>query len=1453
MDVARKYLAPDDCFFLLNNERALSLDGSRKGTLGGTVPLTANRPACEMDQPLGGNYGIKSYYSNITNELYSWIYNENGVHYIQRINGQGLCEVVYTGPCLKLSPKPEHEVTQFRAYLQVDKICANRHGKSLVWTNGNDPIGQMDTEASIATNFFTTPFFDLCKEGCEVLEMCVPDPCGCLKGEFIPLDPNDAGNKNNMVDVGIKISYKHYYYDGREGIWADPSTLFYQDTKGCFDNSDGFPRCLKLRVPVGNPLVEKIGIAFWKDGVWHVGDIIEKYKKYNSSQQYWYERELAELLNFSEEDCSFDYIFCNDKQCDTIDAKEFSRVFNPLPIKPQGILPIGIGQDRTALGFYNYEQGFCPVDKTEIEKVSIGVNCPEDNCNPEYATVKVRLIIHNLGVDRNQFIYRLNGSAGGSDDPTDKAYFGGLNAALDGGFEIGYDQYFREKVRNFIVYVEGTDTWAEMKQRKSQPFYAGTEAWGTVADMDDVQTRNRWRRATRNGEFFYQEAELKVIKGTRGFIRVASHQATGNDQDHSTFVRGLQNLYVYKGNYTGSDGYTDRVEEIYFDTCNGDLDLTDAFVVDDNAIDLGGLNKASAYNGYLTDLNGRPVEGAIVEYSGVQSVTDFNGFYHFHIIPGDDDAITIDVRVEQDCTSSFQTIKSESVQGAVGSNEAHDITIDNEAYRNGFYAEVKQLVQDCNGVPVGGVRVALSGTKYDVTDAQGYARFKIRNYEARNRTVRSVVMNNNGCFATDCTGTCNPCMPTTTSATTSCYPATGMPVVTLSPAVINRTYSLLARNGLKAGGRYPFGFVVDYGCGLMSAVNEVPYVDIPKTQSKNKEGFCELTYDATGLYLPGAKCIKIVRGENINPFELQWVIDKIEREDGKIKLTIQSLNDYNAKYFFKTNTIYQWLKGDRIEFIKNGDGKIFDIATYGLLNYLTLSPFHDEAISGETDPPADFFNQLLIDDDSKLDGLREGAIIEVQRSKECTTVPVYFSICVTIPVGDDGYLLYPTGVFNTFDTYFVKRTIGKLPVQQFEHHSPSDFWGTTVIDGLTIFNTDAGRAYFVNKFENKRRYGRNITINAPNVFNYFGDLVRTIDPDVHGDIIAMWISDNKIGLCISEHDNSLFQVNDDLLRVGGDGVVRAANPDSIISDGQPKLSGVFGCQYPHIGSIFFGDGYATWVDVNKHTLVHHDYQTAVAVSDNKTQTYFRRRCQELQTRNSDDINPLDMWRFSTGLNFHTGALHITIKSLRDSGIYNEIKPFLKDNDTIMYHPQSRDFLGQASFTPEAYGQLNLFDGNGSAFVSFFNGLPFIHPIIPEKWNEFYGVACDWIVGVALNTMPEKIKKGVAIELQDNDALWFVADLSTDNLTFRSETPVIKVKRDRNKINMPFLRDINSRGGLYNGKEASGYVHSVTFCRDNTDNLKYSTIDNAKRTKYSVLNMIFFKSEIIEQSGFDQNL
>jgi hypothetical protein len=1465
MDKARKNLSETEAFYLLNHERYVTINGNN-GSIGKTTPFAANYPACELEQPFGEVYSIGTYRSHITNEVYSFHYNSNGVHYILRITNYG-CDVVYVkqpDDCFNVRPNPRHSIEQWRVYLKVDLTCKNQHGKQLIWCDGSDtPIGQVDVEASIATNYFTTPFFDICPNPCAPIMMCVPKPPQITSVEAVTLNQQDAGLTNNILDTPFMFMVKHHYYDNiRASEWSDFSSTYFIDTSGCFDFAGGLPRCFKLRVPIGNPLVDKIEIAYSKDGVnWFTTEIVDKYKSYTTDQQYWYERQLSEQVasTYSDVDCCFDYYFCNDKQCDQVPSTQVQRVYNPIPREAQCLIPL-----KDAIGFVNYKKGTCPIDKIQADKVSLDLNCGDNDnkCTQSYVTVTVRAVIHNFLKNKNQFIYRMG--AGGEDDPADTAYFGGVNhignsiGDVAGGFEVGYDQYFNDKTRNFIPYIEGTDVWKEMEQWHSSRTMQNVYKIGTVSDMENRKTQRKWDGDTDDGFYFYQEAIFKVKKGTRGFIRLASHHATngvGANQDTSTFVVGTIDLKNYRGD-RNIVGYMNWNEfEIPFDTCNGDVILNKAFVIRDNAVDKGLQKKASAYHGYIKDDSGRPVEGVIVNTSfpplGPTSAkfvtrTDHNGFYHFYLDSGKDGALDLYIFGENNCSSPFfSNLKKFNVSSVSGDNIQSDQTLDYIGYVNNYYAIARVKVVDCSNNAVSGVRIALSGSKYRSTDVNGVAEFIIRNYYTRNRSLTAILMDVKGCIDVDCGGNCNSCMPTVTGVTPACY--SGKPIVTLPQMQINKASASINKMGLKNGGRYGFGFIIGWECSKITNVNELTYFNIPKAQESNGVFYCGFKFDFTkngqAQFPTDASYIQFVRTDNLNPYVLQWVVDKIERTaHGEMRLTIQSLNDYNAEYNFKTNTSYSYLKGDRVEFIKNGDGKIFDIATHGLLNYLTISPFHDKVISGQTDAAADYFNQLLIKDDGKLNDLVEGAIIEIQRSPECNEQPTYYVIPnTTIPLVN-GIPIISSGSFTTFDTFVVHRQINEYSLS-FEHHSPSDFWGDHV--------SDRGKAFVVNKYENERKYGRNITICASNQINYFGDLEKTFDAPEQGDIIAVGIKDGKIILAIGQRDSFLAQAADDLLRVGSDGIIRALPADAIISDAQPKISGEYGCDYDQAGSVFFGDGFSTWYDINKTSYIKHDYSQAEAVSDGRVQSYFTKRGQDIfnSLKLSD---PLDQLRFCTGINNVTGSLYITIKKLRDSGFNNEKQPYLKSNETIVYHPKANDWLGFISPTPEAYCDLDYFGEDKCAFAVFLHGVPFIHPATSSRFNEFFGVPCDRVIGIVLNKYSDKIKNAISIELQD-EFMWYVSKVSTDKPNFLSEIPPKKWQKNGRKWNASFLRNINSAGGLFNGEITSGYDISITFVRDNTDGLKYGTIDNSKRLAYDELDNILFKFSVKEQSGFTNNI
>lgn len=1452
LDKHPKYLSPEESFYLLNSQ-----DDEENGV---STPLPSNYLLCDMELPAGSNHNAGRFRDEITNEIYSWTWNSNGAHFITRTKEDGTCEIVYYGECLKVSINPRYEIVKNRAQLIINRLCNKVPTgilKHLMWVDGNsDEIFFIDVEASIATENFSTPFFDICRDDCAYIQLCVPQPQGCINAEYVPLSPEDNGKVNYITDKGLKFMYQHEYYDGRRSEWSDRSSLYYIGVNSCFSNDSAIPRCMKFDVPMGNPMVDKINIGVSEDGgvSYYLYDTIQKYNEYNSNQ-FWYERTLREGLAIDYEACTIEYTFCNDRQRVAISDTQLTREYNPQPRKVQGLVPMPKG----AIGFYNYVKGVCPLSINEIDKIKVSADCENTNvCADEIVEVKVRAIIYNFylsGHGNNTaswFIYRHGGANGSADDPDDIARFG---SPLENSDSPIYGQQFTGKARNFIPYIEGTQLTSEMTQWKSSKKMASVSKVGVIANQPDSQVvLDPKSQARSTAAFFYQEASFFVKKGTKGFIRIGSHtndNSLGQNQNTSTQVKGTFNIRQYNGD-NNLPSYKDGVHEVYFDTCTGVtegiLDLSEAFVIED-LYTAGSGKKSSAYNGYIYDAEGLPVEGAQIKSGGVlETVTDHNGFYSFYIFDGTSDPVGIDVFVEKDC-GAFQNIGSFSSSSGELQVAYTDYTIDDVDYLNNHKQKVKVQVVDCDNVGVPGMTVAISGSKSRVTEPDGFAYFTLRNYNTRNRKVTTVVMDGNGCIETDCDGNCNPCMPSTNAYQLPACFSDSTNVILLGGALqINNKSALIGSDrGLKSGGRYPFGVVAEGDCGKISAVYDIGYLEIPKTQDKGYLGFCNLNFNIENTFaLPSwVSSLKLVRGENIDKFLLQWVVDDIERtSNGFLKLTIQSLNDYNSLNGFKTNTSYKFAEGDVVEFIKNGDGSYFT----DLINVAVSSPYNDTIISGVTDAPADFFNQILIKDLNPLSNLKKGAIIEIKRSQLKTEKPTYFGICASIPI-EDGKPISFAGTFKTFDTYIISRQIGKFPSQKFEHWAPSDRYNSIISD-------DRGKVYFKNEYENEARFGRNITVNSPTIPNYFGDFEKTFDIAQQGDIILLNIKDEKIGLGISEKDNFIFSVADDLLRVGSDNVVHAASVDSLISSPEAKIRGKYGCQYEDIGSIYFGDGYATWIDYNANDYIIHNYREAKRAAfvqgESTCSTYFKKIIREKEYANNLALLDEQKYRYATGCNTQKQLVFLTIKRAVDAGINNSKEAFSDiKNRTIVYDPNADRFKNFVSFTPEGYIDINLKTEDGAAFMVYQNSLPFVHPIESGSFNKFFEVACDWVVGATLNKGVDKLKTPISIEVQSK-TMFYVYRVYNEN--YLSEIPPAKVVKNKTgKWNLPFLKNINSVGGLYQGKSGVGYYFNVILIRDNTVDLKVNTVNEDKMELFSSLDTINFKFSIAEQSGYTENL
>lgn len=1424
-DVSLKALKPEQASYILNQIR-------NEGGVGKNTDVYANDQLAEIDTPPGESYGVGYFYDEQTKDLYKWHWNEKRKDFITRTKN-GVVEKVYEGN-LNLSIDPAHSIWPFRAFLIYDP--QKKFGKHLVWCDGdNDEIKCLDIELSILTDSFTVPYFSSCTPDLRQLTLLdVAQPLNCVTAKIdSTVEPL---KKNSIINQPWQFRFKWIYYDNREGEWSPISTTYWVDQQVCFSGSG--PRCFDLRIPVGPSFVVKYVVGYRNDnsGTWFESEILERFGPYTGTEEWW---EREQILDLDTDECFFIHKFCADKGCNVIPPDQTNRNRNPKPLTAQCLIPID-----NRLAFINIGRGMNPMPQLEKDKVTFEVKPPVDrDCGIEYVDIKVAAVIHQPHHNRNQAVYQMDGVEKGT------VFFGGIGPKIDGGFETGYDQVFAGEKRNFTVYIDDGSGNYNIELEQYRISNGNVEEWGVFKNMGENGVRNDVRKLTRNGGFYRQQGTLKVPKGSKGFIRISSHKSAGGEQNTSTSVAGIwKNVIGYSGNAVIQSSNTDLLtKEIYFDTCNGGLDFTDKpFVIMDGAIDTGGeaTARSNYMYGYVKDKNGVAIEGAVVAPPAPDNCfffttrTDHNGFYFVFL---KNDVNSINIQAETAC-SVFSNIGS--VPGGTGRKGAatqYDITYDEDAY-DSFKHFIKVKIMDCTGVPLSGVYVAVSGGRGSVSGLNGEAVLSLRNYNSA-RLVNVVVMQGSDCFLRGCDNSCNPCMDSFERVLPACFTGLTTPLGTVTYKAINTK-----KYGLKPGGRYEFCLMM-HGNGDVSSAQLNDWVlDIPTYQ-----GLAGITFSRVSVVVPTALSlpanvthISIGRTKNLNhKTYLEWVVDEVEyinsagesatpESSTYVRLTIQSLLDYNENYFFKTNSVYRYVPGDRCEFITKKDGVLFD----KIINLPVISPFAKE--KGE-DAPADFFNQVIVPFDSALLDIEEGSIISLQTPFDCETKRSYQEICGPIPVKNfKGEI-----VVNTFDCYRVTRVI-KKKLYTLDHHSITDFWGSV---------DDQGRLFTANQYERRSKLPRDLMIteswnlfgsrNGVNVFSTEDGRTKTFQGWEMGDIVAAKINDASLLTCICQNDFSFSMVGDDFIRTNPDGTIRSNPSDQIISNPQLKLGERMGCEYNDIGSIYFGDGYATWWDSKRGKIAFTDYQNGVDVSDGKIKFHTKRVSEYVQDFNKTAA-AIDKVRFVTGFDPLNKWILITVKKIRGSGIFNSYdQPLASDNQTIAFDPKTKDFPTFLSFTPEL-----ICDIQNKSFIAVLKCQPYIHEE-NAKVNEFFGVAVDRVLIVSANENQTKKKRFVALEIQ-SDSRWLSPKVVTDKATFVSEIPAVKFSQRGDKWNADFLRNINSGGGLYFGSITEGYFAGVTLVKDNTDQLKYGTVDGIKRTTKSESDFIFVKYTEVEQSGLPRN-
>lgn len=1148
---------------------------------------------------------------------------------------------------------------------------------------------------------------------------------------------------------------------------------------------------------------------------------------------------------------TFLYQFCANKQCIPIDPAEVARLFDDLPIAS---IAQAVIDDKIAYGdnLRGYDNFLCPIGNVEITAVQ-----DTEGCETELVDVIIDMVIHNYAAQINNFIYT-------PANTTDIA-FGGVGLPGGGGTDIvdyeddtisKYGQQILnpytgtdEDIHGFIGGMRGTD----LKVVSEQYSINDLENKWFFTNVDHNESTRSIMINIINGNFKIQRFHFKNIPKGNYIFEVYSHLATSfaTANGTSTYIVGEVNKpgYVPFGAVT-VDNFN---KEFYINACNGDVEYANYIVLADLTIPRANISIAStarAIAGYLKEKDTNvPVELAYVDTSGTVNVrsvkTDQYGFY----FASDSVDFTVDLQV---INPDSCTLVAAQASGA-SANEKQllevDQFVDNPANPN--FADcgheiVEGTITDCNSNPIAGIAVVLTQTgQVGISDIDGVYRilahdnaftFQTTGETRKVRNEDSLYISQRGAclFSSNCES-CLPCIPTThVTWVASCFHCTTLSPPTINTVTQNFTFDLLseALKGVKTGGNFAVAIIgYDY-LDRNNSAQLIGFTSVPTIQSNGVFAPYHLNWAFNGaMNFPSwVKKIRFaVRGNN-NEFLLSWAANKIEFVDSagnitaagiatNIKVYIDGLGEFRSQNFFNTNVNYEWLAGDRIRFITNGDGTPFLTADNNGLIDLPVSKVVDQ-------------NVLLIPYDPRLENLTANATFDLYRTPVCETEPVYWEQCPSIPV-IDGEPTVTSGVIPFFDTYWFFRSIPQTDqngvptlftsMHRYEHHSPSDFWGDHqwAIGRPFVRNENARQTWKITEVAWSDSLLEDGVINGLATWRTAN--LKAFSVQGSGGIVALRA---QTGFLFAVCTDNYFSANiaQNLLIVTPAGNVQAT-PDYIGNKHQ-KLGSIYGCAFEDTNTILFIQEWLTFADASRAAWCFSNYQTVWDVTkpsdagEGGMQSYWIEKFRKIASLRSLNQFEDSFMYLHAGFSIKSNEIVITSFSRGQSPSTIEYGTDAEDydidaNETVSYN-LAGFWSGNYSPTPEAWIEFDS-AANGVQLLSFVEGKMWMHNVINPatvSYNNFYGTQYRKIFTPVFNggqgkNQVQKIFLALRNECKDEQ---FTCDQATTQTGQLSKIPAEAWERISNYFEAPILMDENSEAVSGLLKLIDGTNLFGTWCR-----------------------------------------
>lgn len=1238
-------------------------------------------------------------------------------------------------------------------------------------------------------------------------------------------------------------------------------------------------------------------------GNWHLYDVINKFSTCGANDpqiignEYWRRTDQWAEYSYDQTFNTIKYIFDNSKVSQIVSQDTVNMLFSGMPLRSVAQSDLG-----DAILYGNNEFGYDNLPCEVMDKFdAIPVEGSLSGC-PNLKTRKISLYAY-VGRERGNFSGSCDpGGAdnSGYDFQTwisQVGYFNGTNTQMKfGGFEMEPNGTFSiHECESDYFNLNFSDKNAFRCYLKGTPFFADGEWYWVdtsfelkkidgLLDISLESTRAFIKNVYQQGGFFVCRFDFNVPAG-KYIATLDRHSlpSSNNSRSESTYITGIANSRTrYQRTLStgfqsqsinvinGRDNLITKSKEIEVDCTDVDINVwgngRDLFYV--FCPSFGAFNNKSRFSfieGYLreTRANNIPFEQMPYNVTGNAQeawgfITDKNGHFFGFVAndsTGSDENIVFNGKLN--CIYPKTFIFNQERNGSVWSRDNLVYITD---YNNG-------VVGDCNRVVVRGRITDLSGSigysniavsivdgSTSITNNDGTFQLIVHNGTNTNR-FSNIYINSAGNF--NIAG--ESCAPVPLTY----YSDINVPCISCTvrnyPFDINMKINIITGNqrSVKQGGKYSVGGWVADLAGRMSYANIIKEVYVPSFLERDNTlaYFIRLLINSPLLlnqFAQDAKWFFPCVSKNISEKRyVQWVGDKIQYIDnsGNItdtpnnavfcKIFIQSLYDFNINNNFSVLAKYQFVKGDRLQVFDDGDGNLFDIATYGepidiqvlgtnynqaAINAGLLPPESNTVLNPNTATESTDVG-LIVKYDARLDKLasKTGFWIEIYTPSQTSDIIPLNECAGGYPI-IDGTLQEFTGYVDNipqyriidsidlsfWDTYLINRNISIAKVgskafgHPFESPNVTDSFGANLASGGRI-NTKNDNA--------KQRWVRQGTIKSDEfvsggiingLANFRSANAKEYSDYKWGGIVAIHPERNLISF-ICENDFFTTDYNFHYAFPNAQGQI-VTNLDNGLSEAHQKVGSNYGCNYENTGTIIIDDKYIYWYDAKNTAFIKMNYGSAIDLtskSDSEqggVQSYINSKTEFVSKWNNAHTKEFS-FDVVAGIDAERGFIFLTFRPRRGNensnfSYVNERRNIQLDiQETIVYDIQYHGWGRFVGFTPESYGRLRGKNANVEMY-SFAAGIPYMHNNTSNaSFLNFFGMNTERVIICAANTIENKEKDVVKVfQSLANDvtgAGWFIDMIYNNETNSYSYIPSNFVKTKEHNEYAGILRDMSS--------------------------------------------------------------